>query len=252
MSRFSGKGVIVTGGASGIGLATALAFAHGGAKVVIIDRQAGLGEHAAGEIRKFGGYAGFVHADLSDAVHARNAVLDAVDRLGHLDAAVNNAGMLGEIGKLADISVAGWHEVIENNLSSVFYCMKEEIAVMLRQGRGAIVNIASTAGLVAYPHATPYVASKFGIVGITATAAAEYATQGIRVNAIAPGGVDTPLFRSTAGATPEGAHRIAEMHPARRVAQPGEIAAAVLFLASDEASFITGTTLPVDGGWTAI
>jgi NAD(P)-dependent dehydrogenase (short-subunit alcohol dehydrogenase family) len=250
MFDFTGRVVLVTGAASGIGRATAEMFARHGAAVAIVDRDKHNGRRVAEGIVESGGEAIFIGAELSRAEEARDAVHATYRRLGGLEAAVNCAGILGEVGRLNEISNAGWYEVIANNLDSVFWCMKHEIEVMLKSG-GAIVNVSSAAGIVAFPMATPYAAAKHAIVGLTRTAAVEYAVDNLRINAIAPGGVDTPLIRATTCATPEGRAQIEGMHPMKRLAQPEEVASAALYLCSSAASFITGVTLPVDGGWVA-
>jgi NAD(P)-dependent dehydrogenase (short-subunit alcohol dehydrogenase family) len=169
---------------------------------------------------------------------------------GRVDYAVNCAGILGPTGPLHETDTAAYRALMANNLDGIFHCLKHQLRCMHQQGRGSIVNIASAAGIVGFPSAAAYTAAKHGVVGLTRSCAIDYAEQGIRVNAIAPGGIDTPLIRATTCATPEGQAMIESMHPVKRLGTPEEIASAALFLAGDEASFVTGAVLAVDGGWT--
>jgi NAD(P)-dependent dehydrogenase (short-subunit alcohol dehydrogenase family) len=200
-------------------------------------------------MQKYPGSVAAFPVDVRDESKVATSVAEVVSRWGRLDAAVNCAGILGPVGKLHETDTAAYRELMENNLDGMFHSMKHELAAMMRGRRGSIVNIASAAGVVGFPMAAAYTAAKHGVVGLTRTSAIDYALDGIRVNAIAPGGVDTPLIRATTCSTPEGQQMIEAMHPMRRLGQPREIANAALFLASDEASFVTGAVYSVDGGW---
>lgn len=250
-ARFAGKVVLVTGASSGIGKATALAFGQEGATVIVAARRQPEGEETARAIRDRGGEARFVRADVTREEEVAGLVEQVAAIYGRLDAAFNNAGLGAGITPVAELSEAAWNEQIAGNLTSVFLSMKHEVPVMLRSGGGAIVNTASVLGLVGIGGIAPYVAAKHGVVGLSRAAALELAHSGIRVNAIAPAVVDTDLFRASLGATEEGVRGATALHPIGRVGTPEEIASMVLYLASDEASFLTGAALPVDGGWSA-
>ncbi|MDZ7711868.1 MAG: SDR family oxidoreductase [Rhodovibrio sp.] len=266
MFDMTGKAALVTGGASGIGWACAQALAAAGAKVAIVDRDSDQGNRAADALADAGATATFVDAELADPDQAQAAVEAVEDAFGRLDAAVNAAGILGPTGPLHELDRDAYKGAMANNLDSVVWCMQAEIAAMLRTVQaggdgggsdaggsdgGSIVNISSAAGVVAFPSCPTYTASKHAIIGLTRTAAVDYATQGVRVNAIAPGGVDTPLIRATTCATDEGKALIEGLHPMKRLAQPSEMAGTALYLCSAAASFVTGAVIPVDGGWTA-
>lgn len=249
--RMRDKVCWVTGAASGIGEAVTERLLAEGACVAMIDRDsARLDRVGAALQRQYPDRVVTFDLDVRNEARVAAAVIETVGQWGALDAAVNCAGILGPVGKLHEIDSGAYRELMENNLDGMFFCMKHELAAMLRQRRGSIVNIASAAGVVGFPMAAAYTAAKHGVVGLTRTSAIDYALDGIRVNAIAPGGVDTPLIRATTCSTPEGQQMIEAMHPMRRLAQPREIAQAALFLASDEASFVTGAVYSVDGGWT--
>lgn len=237
---------LVTGASSGIGLACTLALLERGLTVTGWDRQAPDDPRLQGTDRFH-----YEPVDVSRGQEVRAAAVRSLDRAGPWDRAVNCAGILGPTGLMHEMDPDAVGETLGINLNGVWHCMAAELTQMREAGRGTIVNIASAAGLVGFPQAAPYTASKFGVVGLTKTAAIDYAQLGIRVNAVAPGGVDTPLLRSTTCATPEGEAMIRGLHPMNRLADPPEIASAVCYLLSDEASFVTGAVLSVDGGWCA-
>jgi NAD(P)-dependent dehydrogenase (short-subunit alcohol dehydrogenase family) len=248
--QLDGKVALVTGAGSGIGRATALAFAHAGARVVIADVDEAGGAATAAQLNEAGGDGIFVPADVAVAGEVEGLVAAAVGRYGRVDCAHNNAGITGGGGLTGDIPDDVWERVLRVNLMGVFLCLKAELGQMLRQGGGAIVNTASVAGLVGGT-SSPYVASKHGIVGLTKNAALEDAQRGIRVNAVCPGVIATPMVARAFTARPglEAAWRAPE--PVGRFGEPAEVAAAVVWLCSDAASFVTGVALPVDGGWVA-
>jgi NAD(P)-dependent dehydrogenase (short-subunit alcohol dehydrogenase family) len=253
MKMFIDKVALVTGGGSGIGRATALAFAGEGAKVVVADVSVEGGEGTVRLIGEAGGEALFVQCDVSKSMEVEAMIQRTNKAYGGLDCAFNNAGIGGDITSLPNYEEAIWDRVLRINLKGVWLCMKYEIPEMLKRGGGAIVSTSSVAGLVGHPDPA-YSASKHGVVGLTKTVALEYAKAGIRVNAICPGGVDTPLLNTLFELMPAGADArkaLLDMHPVGRFASPQEIAATVLFLCSDAASFMTGSILSVDGGWTA-
>jgi len=247
----TGKVAIVTGGGSGIGRASALAFAREGAKVVVADVVVEGGEETVRLIQHNGGAAIFVKTNVSKAAEVEALVARAVLTYGRLDCAHNNAGIEGPGATTVDYAEESWERVLAINLTGVWLCMKYEIPHMLKQGSGAIVNTASTAGLVGYPRGSAYVASKHGVVGLTKTAALEYAKSGIRVNAVCPGAIDTPMMGRITDHRPQRAARMAAAEPVGRMRQPAEIAEAVVWLCSEAASFVTGHAMAVDGGMTA-
>jgi NAD(P)-dependent dehydrogenase (short-subunit alcohol dehydrogenase family) len=249
---FVGKVALVTGGSSGIGRASALAFAREGAKVVVADVTVEGGEETAALIKKTGGEAIFVKADVAKAVEVEALINKTVATYGRLDCAHNNAGIEGPGATTVDYAEEAWDRVIAINLKGVWLCMKYEIPQILKQGVGAIVNTASTAGLVGYPRGSAYVASKHGVAGLTKTAALEYAKTGVRVNAVCPGAIDTPMMGRITDHRPQRAARMAAAEPVGRMGQPEEIAEAVVWLCSDSASFVTGLAMAVDGGITAV
>ena len=246
------KVVLVTGGASGIGQATVMRLASDGAHIIVADMQAEAAAVTAADVHTAGGSAEVCELDVTDHGAVAAAVQDIVAEHGRLDGAFNNAGIGGPTAKVVDIDPTDWAKVIAVNLTGVFNCIQAEIAQMAKQDTGgSIVNTASIGGVVALPRATAYNAAKHGVVGITRTAALEYAPQNIRVNAVCPGFIDTPMLEAGAATTPERRDLIAAAVPMRRVAGPHEVADVVAWLLSDQSSYVTGTAMPVDGGWTA-
>jgi NAD(P)-dependent dehydrogenase (short-subunit alcohol dehydrogenase family) len=251
-SHLAGKVALVTGGGSGIGRASALAFAREGARVVVADADADGGEETLTQVRRAGGDGLFVSADVSDAAAVAALVGRTVETYGRLDCAHNNAGIEGARAALHEYPVEAWDRVLAVNLTGLWQCMQHEIRQMLRQGRGAIVNTASVAGLIgSVSGICAYNASKHGVVGLTKTAALEYARRGIRVNAVCPGFVTTPMLDRLLGGDAVLAERFAAAQPIGRYAAPEEIAEAVVWLCSDAASYVTGLIMPVDGGYVA-
>lgn len=249
--EFEGKTALVTGGAAGIGRAAALTFARRGAQVVVADVDTPRGKETVGMIEEEGGEALFLNVDISRAEDVRRMVQETVDAYGGLDFAFNNAGIEGEQAPVAESSEENWDRVIDINLKGVWLCMKEEIPAMLDRGGGAIVNTSSVAGRVGFENLPAYVASKHGVLGLTKTAAVEYATQGIRVNAVCPGVIHTEMIDRTTGGDPEAMEAYANLAPVQRMGQPEEVADAVVWLCSEEASFVTGDAITIDGGFTA-
>jgi len=254
--RVSGKVALITGGGSGIGRATAIVFGRDGAKVAIADYNRDGGEQTVKMIKDAGGEATFIEANVAVAKQVEAMVARTVETYGRLDCAFNNAGIEGEMGhggpnNIADCSEENWARIMAINLTGVFLCMKYEIPQMLKHGGGSIVNTASAAGLIGLPGGTAYVASKHGVAGLTKSAALEYAKSGIRINAVCPGFIRTAMVERTidGGAISEEAMIAAE--PIGRIGRPEEIASVVLFLCSDDASFVTGIPMPVDGGYVA-
>ncbi|HKD67320.1 MAG TPA: SDR family oxidoreductase [Candidatus Binataceae bacterium] len=252
MALLKDKVGLITGGGSGIGRATALIFAREGAKLVIADLNRKGGEETAAMIEKAGGQAINIECNVLKPGAAEDLVAQAVKRYGRLDCAFNNAGVAGDQARTADSTEECWDFVVGIDLKSVWLCMKYEIAQMLKQKSGAIVNTASIAGLGANPLGIAYSAAKHGVVGLTRTAAVEYAKIPIRINAVCPGVTETPMVEAGLARRPQMRAVFTKGHPMGRLGRPEEIGEAVAWLCSDAASFITGIPLPVDGGFTAI
>ena len=251
MKEFEGKVALITGGASGIGRATALAFAREGGQIVIGDRNDERGGATAQIIRDAGGTAAFHRTDVSVASDVEALVDHAMTTFGRLDLAFNNAGIEGDVHPLAEQSEANYDAVMDINVKGIWLCMKYEIPRMLENGGGAIVNASSVAGLIGFPGISLYAASKHAVIGLTKTAALEYSAQGIRINAVNPGLIDTEMADRLAAGAKTTKDDLAPLHPIGRIGRVEEVAEAVLWLCSDRASFVTGHSLIVDGGFTA-
>lgn len=250
--KFKERVALVTGAGSGIGRSIALAFGREGARVVAADILVEGGEETVRLVKEAGGEAIFVKTDVSSAAEVEALIDRTLESYGRLDYACNNAGIEGVLALTADYPEEIWRRVLDINLTGVWLCMKNEILQMLKQGGGAIVNMSSILGLVGYANASAYVAAKHGLIGLTKTAAIEYATQGIRVNAVCPAFIETPMLKR-AGLldNPEFYRAVVELHPVKRLGTPEEVAEAVVWLCSDAASFVTGHALLVDGGYVA-
>jgi len=245
------KVVLVTGGASGIGRAVATACVRADAAVMVSDVDDAAGAAVTSELKADGGRVEFAHADVSQAAQVDDLVAQTVKHYGRIDGAVNNAGIEGELAKTVGWSEAGFDRTIAVNVKGVWLCMKYEIPAMLAIGGGSIVNTASVAGLVGFLGSAGYAASKHAVLGLTKTAALEYSARGVRVNAVCPGPIETPMLDRimTGGKAARAAFE--SLEPMRRFGEAAEIADGVVWLLSDAASFVTGVALPIDGGWTA-
>ena len=246
---FQGKVALVTGGASGIGEACVLTFARAGANVVIADYNAESGQEIAEAARQAGGDACFMQVDVADPSSVEKMIGAAVQLFGQLDIAVNCAGIVAMNNPVGEVNIENWNRVIDVNLNGVFYCMRYEIPRMLAQRHGAIVNMSSIAGTVAGPNTAAYTASKHGVIGLTKTAALEYSKSGLRINAVCPGFIKTPIHGPILEKEREAFY--ASLHPIGRMGEAQEVADLVAYLCSEQASFITGGYYLVDGGYTA-
>jgi len=248
---FAGKVALVTGAGSGIGLATAKAFGEAGASVVLADRREDAVRAAAEGLSASGGKALAVRCDVTDDTQVASMIDRTVSAFGRLDAAFNNAGVMQRRVDTAEISGDEWDRVMAINLRGVWSCMKYELPQMLRNGGGAIVNCSSIGGVIGVPGLAAYHAAKHGVIGLTKTAALEYATRKIRINAVCPGTINTPMAESLTGGDPKILAEFLKDEPIGRIAEPEEVAAAVLWLCSPGASYVVGHALLVDGGYTA-
>jgi NAD(P)-dependent dehydrogenase (short-subunit alcohol dehydrogenase family) len=255
MGILDGKVVLITGASSGIGRATALEAHREGARLLLSDVDADSGQAVCTEIGADGGEAIFSTCDVTSEEAVESLVAQAVSELGTLDCAFNCAGILGTVALTTDTDYEAWRRILDVDLNGVFLCTKHELRVMAERGSGSILNMASAAGLIGWPGASGYVAAKHGVVGLTRAAALEFAAQGVRVNAICPSYTKTPmvddLFENLLGGDPAYVDAAVANHPIGRFAEAAEIAAACVWLLSDKASFVTGTAMSVDGGYTA-
>jgi NAD(P)-dependent dehydrogenase (short-subunit alcohol dehydrogenase family) len=243
--------VLITGALTGIGRATALAFAHEGASLVVSGRRDDAGHALAGELRALGVRAEYLRADVRHEAEVRSLVEQTVERFGRIDVAINNAGTEGQLGPITEQSEDNYRATFDSNVLGVLLAMKHEMRVMLKQGFGSIVNLSSIAGQVGVAGAAVYVASKHAVEGLTKSAALEGAAHGVRVNAVAPGPVATEMLDRFTGGSEQAKAGFLQMMPAKRAAEPEEIAQTIVFVASDKARFLTGQSVTVDGGFTA-
>ncbi len=252
MKKLQNKTVFITGGLSGIGKACAIAAAQEGANIAIADMKSETAEKAMEEIKKENSTAIFIECDVSVFAQVQMAISKVINAFGTLDVALNNAGIGGESNKVGDMTEQAWLRVIGVNLNGVFNCMKHELTQMASEKKGVIVNMASILGKVGFATSAHYVAAKHGVIGLTQTAALEYATEGIRINAICPGFIDTPLLtKAGISENKDVKQHIIDLHPMKRLGTSDEIAKGFIFLACDDSSFVSGTTLEIDGGYLA-
>ncbi len=252
MGLLDDKVILVTGGSSGIGKSSAEIIGKEGAIVVVADVQDEAGELTVSEITKNGGKAFYKRVDVTDFGGVKKAIDDLVVEHGRIDGAFNNAGIEGPTAKISDYANSDWAKVIDVNLTGVYNCMRCQIDQMLTQSNGgSIVNTSSAAGLIGIPGATGYNSAKHGVVGLTKTVALEYAAKNIRVNAVCPGFIETPMLERVTDASVKIREQLIKMVPMKRVAKPSEIGDAVAWLLSQKSSYVTGVALPVDGGWVA-
>ena len=252
MNRFENKICLVTGAGSGIGAATAIAFAKEGAKVVVADVNEQAASTTINTIKELKGEAIFIRVDISKRSDVENMLAETLQQFGRLDCAVNCAGIAGTLSlPTHEYPEDDWLKMIQVNLTGTWYCMKEELKQMLQQGGGVIVNVSSAAGLIGQPENVPYAASKHGVIGITKTAAIEYATKNIRINAVCPTAIETPMImegRRKLAHNPGALEAAKNFQRMKRMGQPSEVADVILYLCSEQSSFITGQAMPVDGG----
>jgi len=252
MKKLENKTVFITGGLSGIGKACAIAAAREGANIAIADLKSDKSGIIMKEIIRKNSKAVFIECDVSVYKQVESAIQLVIKTFSSIDVALNNAGIGGEANKVGDMSEEAWLKVININLNGVFYCMKHELIQMSKQKKGVIVNMSSILGKVGFANSCHYVAAKHGIIGLTQSAAIEYATEGIRINSICPGFIETPLLTNAGIVKNSDIHNfIINLHPVKRLGNPEEVAAGFIFLASDDSSFITGTSLEIDGGYLA-
>lgn len=250
-SKLKNKVVIISGGASGIGAAASLLFAKEGALVVIADLQVSLGEELVKKIQSFDGKAYFIKCDVTSETDIQNMVLKTIEKYGGLDCAFNNAGIEGESADTVQCTLANWDSVINTNLKGIWLCMKYQIPEILKAGGGNIVNCSSIAGLVGFEGSPAYTASKHGVIGLTKAAALEYARNNLRINAICPGVIETPMIERFTHGDEEKMNALRGSEPIGRLGRAEEVARAALWLCSDDSSFVTGHPLVIDGGWIA-
>jgi NAD(P)-dependent dehydrogenase (short-subunit alcohol dehydrogenase family) len=252
VKKLENKTVFITGGLSGIGKACAIAAAKEGANIAIGDIRSATTDAVMVEIKNENPKAIFIECDVSVFTQVQEAIQIVVNTFGMLDVAINNAGIGGESNKVGDMTEQAWLKVIGVNLTGVFNCMKHELTQMSKQKKGVIVNMSSILGKVGFANSSHYVAAKHGIIGLTQTAALEYIPEGIRINAICPGFIETPLLTNAGIAENSDIQKyIIGLHPMKRLGKSEEVATGFIFLASDESSFMTGTTLEIDGGYLA-
>lgn len=250
MPLFDGKIALVTGGGSGIGQAACRLYAREGAQVVVSDIDEKGGQETVRAVQETNGEATFIRADVSNPGDCQALVDQTLQKYGRLDIAFNNAGIGGEANRTAEYSIEGWQKVIAVNLSSVFYCMKYEIPALLQAGGGAVVNMASILGQVGFENSPAYVAAKHGVIGLTRTAALEYSKEGIRINAVGPAFIRTPLI-SGLEQDEQVRNTLISLHPVGRLGEADEVAELVIWLSSEKASYIMGAYYPIDGGYLA-
>jgi len=250
MKKLENKTVFITGGLSGIGKACVIAAAREGGNVVIADLNSDTASKTLEEINQENFKVHFIECDVSVPGQVENAIKKAISTFSTLDVALNNAGIAGDSNKVGDMSEESWHKVINVNLNGIFYCMKHELIQMSKQKKGVIINMSSILGKVGFPNSSQYVAAKHAIIGLSQSAALEYAEEGIRINVICPGFIDTPLLTNTEiGKNSDVQKYIVSLHPMKRLGKSEEVANGFIFLASDDSSFMTGSTLEIDGGY---
>jgi 2,5-dichloro-2,5-cyclohexadiene-1,4-diol dehydrogenase 1 len=250
--NLAGRVIIVTGGSSGIGQATAMLLGGRGACVVIADVDDRGGNTVAASIRDAGGRAGFIHTDTAMEEQVKRSVDFALSEFGGLHGAFNNAGIMSKGTSLVEMPLADWQKSMDVNLTGVFLCMKHQIGHMVKHGGGAVVNTSSGAGVVGFPNLPDYVASKHGVIGLTRAAAVDFSARGVRINAVLPGGTETPMLSNAMGKDPVVRAAVERGHPIGRLGTPSEIGEAVAWLLSDAASFVTGAIFAIDGGYTSV